>query len=209
MLPISIASHRFVMGWLCIQAETGRQFLNCVNKAKQKQESVSGANRRTAPRLPPESFSAPISVSVNSFDDLSLVNISRGGALLQSRQVLRLNIKIALKISVGGKIYKVTGRVLRSNIVGLHGGVQYHSAVIFDEEFSAIDELVGESEPKASASALDEVSPLYQETPLPPELFQASPEDDFVYSPEQVLVAAPETRISDPALIQALELNNW
>jgi hypothetical protein len=209
MLPINIASHRCILAWSCMEAETGRLFLNFVGKTKQRRESASGADRRTAPRLPPNSFSAPISVSVNSFDDLSLVNISRGGALLQSRQVLRVNLKIALKVAVGGKIHKVMGRVLRSNIVGLQGGVQYHSAVIFEEEFSALEGLLGDPEPKVSTSALDAVSPLYKETPLQPDLFQAVPEDDLVFSPEQVLVAAAENRISDPALLQALELNHW
>jgi len=200
---------------------------------------TSGFERRKSTRLPPTAISSPISVSVNSVSELALVNISRGGALLQSRELMRPNRSIALRIAVGGSIYVIMGRVLRSNIVGIRGGLQYHTAVAFDQEFSALGDLVAAPEAETSPVALDEGSrppdemlPSMNLSQAPSEddtvytlevssaadseskesdliLLEIPPEDDFVYAPEEILVPAPESMMSDPALLQALKLNRW
>jgi hypothetical protein len=159
----------------------------------------SGAERRTSPRLPPSALACPISVSLNSLPELALVNISRGGALLQSRELLRPNAKIVLRIAIDGVIHKVRGRILRSNIAGLQGGVQYHSAVVFDQEFTALGELTAAPEVQTASCALNAVLPPPDETPLSADSCQSPPEDDFVYSLEDILVPAQESKISDPA----------
>jgi hypothetical protein len=199
--------------------------MNGSSKAIQKRSMASGAERRASKRLPPAAFPHPVSVSLNSLPDLALVNISRGGALLQTSELLRPNTKIALKIAVDGAIHTVTGRVLRSNIVSLEGGLQYHSAVAFDQEFSALGEPAAAPEVKTTPGALGEPAaapeittapgasceapPPPDVTPTPKDDSQLPPEDDFIYIPEEVMVPTPESRISNPALLQALKLNRW
>jgi hypothetical protein len=231
--------------------------MNGSSKAIQKRSMASGGERRASKRLPPAAFPHPVSVSLNSLPDLALVNISRGGALLQTSELLRPNTKIALKIAVDGAIHTVTGRVLRSNIVSLEGGLQYHSAVAFDQEFSALGEPAAAPEVKTTPGALGEPAaapevkttpgalgepaaapevkttpgalgepaaapevkttpgasceapPPPDVTPTPKDDSQLPPEDDFIYIPEEVMVPTPESRISNPALLQALKLNRW
>ncbi len=165
--------------------------------------------RRASLRLPPAAFSTPISVSLSSISDLALVNISRGGALLKSRQFLRPDTRIALKIAVADTVHHVMGRILRSNIVGLQGGLQYHFAVVFDREFTALRELGGDVEDKATTDAVEEMSFPSDKTAPSTNLPSAPPEDDIVYATEEVLVVPPTSMISDPSLLDALKLNRW
>lgn len=192
-------------------------------KMTRKEYEKSGENRRTSPRLSPSAFSAPVAISLNSGSDVSLINISRGGILLQGTEFLRPNTKIALNISVADSIYKVLGRVLRSTVSQLKGGMQYNSAVVFDADFAELDNLTAppkakaesgisspKPEPNAPSSLTGTVQAQQKSVPAPSaDTKQASGDETPDYAPEQVFVVTPERVVSNPALLQALELNRW
>ena len=174
-----------------------------------KETSKSGAERRTSPRLPPTAFTEPISVRFNSAAEVSLVNISRGGAMLQSAEMLRPNTKIALQILIGGEVHKIIGRVIRSQVAGLEGGLHYHSAISFDRDLTRLDEMAPARAVKAPTDNVEPPPSAPEEILLFSEIIQTPPEEAPEYTPDDILVITPELVMSDPAMLQALKLNRW
>jgi hypothetical protein len=129
--------------------------------------------------------------------------------MLQSAQMLRPNTKIALQILIGGEIHKVIGRVIRSQVAGLEGGMHYHSAIAFDRDLTRLEEMASASEVKTPTDTVEPPPPAPEEILLFSEIIQTLPEDAPEYTPEDILVITPELVMSDPAMLQALKLNRW
>ena len=176
---------------------------------RMSQRAKTGAERRTSPRLEPTALASEISVSLHSCPEVTLVNISRGGALLRTGKMLRPNSKICLRISIAGMLSKVEGRVLRSQISSLIGGMQYNSAISFDEDLGLLEALAAAPELQGADAAETTVpdqpgiTPMAQAEDLPQS--ECEPE----YAPRDILVITPELVISNPDMLQALELNRW
>jgi len=106
---------------------------------KRKKRDNSIPNRRLYPRLTPSAVPALKSVSFSQGDEVKVVDISRGGILLETEVRLRPQMKILLKLITSEGILKVDGHILRSSICSLKKMPLYKSAIAFDKPLEFID----------------------------------------------------------------------
>jgi hypothetical protein len=81
------------------------------------------------------------SVSFSQGSEVHVVNISRGGILLETEVRLRPQMRILLKLVTNEGVVKIEGRILRSAISSLQGIPLYRSAIAFEHPFDMIDDL--------------------------------------------------------------------
>lgn len=82
-----------------------------------------------------------------------MVNISRGGVLLETQVRLRPQMKIVLKLVTTEGVVKLEGTILRSSISSLQGPPRYQTAIAFVHPFLMLDDLsaaLAESEESAA-----------------------------------------------------------
>ena len=97
-----------------------------------------GSDRRVHARLTPVELQNPITARLKYGEAVKLVDLSAGGALLETSMFLRPDTDLALEL-VDPRTRDVTdvvSRVLRSQVAGLQGGVKYRGACVFDRPFS-------------------------------------------------------------------------
>lgn len=95
--------------------------------------------RRASPRLPPSAIPSLKGVKLVAGPEVRLVNISRGGALIESEARLSPGSNLCLRLVTAESVYLLKGHVLRSKVASLAGGgLRYQSAVSFNEEFSIL-----------------------------------------------------------------------
>jgi len=95
--------------------------------------------RRASPRLPPSAIPSLKGVKLVAGPEVRLVNISRGGALIESEARLSPGSNLCLRLVTAESVYLLKGQVLRSKVASLAGaGLRYQSAVSFVEEFSIL-----------------------------------------------------------------------
>jgi hypothetical protein len=96
-----------------------------------------GSDRRVHARLTPVELQNPITARLKYGQAVTLVDLSAGGALLETSMFLRPDTDLVLEL-VDPRTRGVTdvvSRVLRSQVAGLQGGVTYRGACVFDRPF--------------------------------------------------------------------------
>jgi len=111
-------------------------------------ETESERNRRAHERLMGQDLEWLKSVRLQFGPSLSLVDLSAGGALVESSAALRPGSTAALTITGRGVVETATFRVLRCEVARVNGGIVYRGACVFDRKI-ALPDLRG----KASAAA--------------------------------------------------------
>ena len=96
---------------------------------------IGDADRRASPRLPPEAFPSLKGTFLSSGASVEFINISSGGALVESEERLAPNTKIRLKITSTEGTFMLQGRILRSTISQLKGTPRYRCGIAFDDKF--------------------------------------------------------------------------
>jgi len=97
-----------------------------------------GSDRRVHARLTPVELQNPITARMKYGERVTLVDLSEGGALLETSMFLRPDTDLVLEL-VDPRTRDVTdvvSRVLRSQVSGLQGGITYRGACVFDRPFS-------------------------------------------------------------------------
>jgi hypothetical protein len=117
---------------------------------KQKAES----ERRRTHRFPATAIPGLKTVNLGTGPEVELVNISRGGALVESLTRLTPSSNISLRLLAGESSFVIRGRVLRSQVAGFLGSMlKYRSAIQFTQEFVLLPEVespVSDAEPRIS-----------------------------------------------------------
>ncbi len=113
--------------------------------SERTQDDVSraamGKERRASPRRPASEVTFLKSVRLLAGPDVRLVDVSRGGALLESDTPLPPGTRICLRLVTTDTTLLIDGRVLRSRVSCLQPGlVRYRSAVAFDEDVALFAE---------------------------------------------------------------------
>jgi hypothetical protein len=134
---------------------------NSKNAKKNKNDS-SESNRRQWPRLRPESVPFLKSVDFSQGTEVRVVNISRGGVLLETEVRLRPQMKIFLKLVTTEGVVKMEGIILRSSISSLQGSPRYQTAIAFVHPFHMLDDLSA-----ALAESAEQTEELSSETTEP------------------------------------------
>jgi hypothetical protein len=136
-----------------------------------KVRKIFGSDRRQSHRLKPADIPFFKSVAYNRGSEAQVVDISRGGMLLETGVRLRPQTKIWVELTTSRGVFETAGQVLRCFIVSLKRGATYRSAISFENPFHMMDDI--ENNPakqfrdreSASAANFDEFAPgLFQTT---------------------------------------------
>ncbi len=106
-------------------------------------------DRRSSPRLPISAIRALKGVKLVPGAGVNLINISRGGALLEANICMKPNAHICIRLETAEAVYTLRGRVLRSRAARLSGpSLIFECAVTFDEQLVS---LLPKAPPKETA----------------------------------------------------------
>jgi hypothetical protein len=163
--------------------------------------SESAVNRRAWPRIPAASLT-DVRVSLVAGPDVELVNLSRGGALLEvgARYAMRAFVRLKLTRTTG-ETTVVPATVSWSRVGTLaRGRINYLVAVVFEQpiaDFAAVtgyrlDE--GEAAQLPADTSATVTPPPVLETSSPPESVAASPAAALVDDESRLQLAAAEAR---------------
>jgi hypothetical protein len=108
---------------------------------KMKDYTASSATRRQWPRCTPDKLPSLKGIVLNQGNQARVVDISRGGALIETDVRLHPNMKIVFKMVTTQGVLRVAGSVLRSFIKSLGKTPIYQSAIVFDSPLTLIEEL--------------------------------------------------------------------
>jgi hypothetical protein len=109
-----------------------------MKKTKDDSEAIA---RRQWPRLNPENIPFLKGITLNQGNEAHVVDISRGGALIETDVRLRPQMKIVFKVITTQGTFRITGSVLRSSIKSLQGTPIYQSAIVFENPLTMLDDL--------------------------------------------------------------------
>jgi hypothetical protein len=97
-----------------------------------------GADRRRAPRFPVTRLPL-LRASILAGPDVTIINVSRGGLLLESEMRLRPGFGICLNLTLNGRIHVLNGRVSHATALTVDGRLIYRVGVSLDEETAIFD----------------------------------------------------------------------
>ena len=117
---------------------------------KKTKDDADAIARRQWPRLNPANIPFLKGITLNQGNEAQVVDISRGGALIETDVRLRPQMKIVFKVITTQGTFRITGSVLRSSIKSLHGTPVYQSAIVFENPLTMMDDL---EPPATDASA--------------------------------------------------------
>jgi len=112
----------------------------------------SGPSTRRWPRFDIDDVPALNSVCSGSGSEMQIRNISRGGALLKTRERLMPGAKIQFRLLVSGDELRLAGFVLRSSLAVPRTLPRYQTAVVFDRPIQ-----IPEGRPAAGTGAAQTV----------------------------------------------------
>ena len=110
------------------------KFQNIKSKASQNDK-----NRRKAPRFDASAIPSLKSVSKVEGPEVKLINISRGGAPIESPESLSRGSSVCLRLAIAERVYHLNGLVLRCSVSPVKDNApQYQSAIAFEEDFTML-----------------------------------------------------------------------
>jgi len=171
--------------------------------AKKKAKQYSGPSTRQWPRYKISEVPSLKGVTSNGGSELEVINISRGGALLESDMRMRPGTKILLRVVTIEGVIQIAGHVLRSSISSLKGVPRYQSAVEFENPLHILDDL---SDSKDDNSQPSERQSASSGEPGAGSAYEPSMQD-FDRMGGILEVTACEAQ--DAALMEMLKLNDW
>lgn len=163
--------------------------------------------QRSSPRFAPTAFPSLKSACLVSGSEVKLINISKGGALLECGERLAPRTRVSLRFITSGGVIQLYGQVLRSTISHLDGGLRYRSAVAFEQEFPLRPESLP-SEPQPEAKAPSDPQPMPPEKSDPHTTPPAAAERAKNGDDERVTLTAHVLE-GEPELSKLFEVNKW
>lgn len=172
---------------------------------------IAHAERRASPRLPPEAFPSLNGAFLRSGASVELIDISSGGALVESEERLAPNTKICLKITTDKGTLTLHGRILRSIISQLKGTLRYRSGIAFDDKFPLQPEVPNtEMAEDIEATAQESFPPTIPRLQI--EQSQQPPENHTYTETEETLTLTTSISKIAPSIQQYLDfikINHW
>ena len=108
---------------------------------KKTKDDPASLAKRQWPRFNPENIPTLKGITLNQGNEAHVVDISRGGALVETDVRLRPQMKIVFKVLTTQGTFRITGSVLRSSIKSLQGTPIYQSAIVFENPLTMLDDL--------------------------------------------------------------------
>jgi hypothetical protein len=129
-------------------------------------KKVNEIERRHWPRLQASSVPFLKSVTLSQGTEVAVMDISRGGMLLESEVRLQPQMKILLRLVTSDGDIKLEGSVVRSFIASLAGAPKYRSAIAFEHPFHMLDDISEETAASPFESAIETGMPQPQNAVL-------------------------------------------
>ena len=110
---------------------------------------VQGVNRnrfierRRAPRFDASAIPRLKSVRQVEGPAVKLINISRYGALIETRQRMLPKSRVSLRLDTAETVYFLDGEVLRCYVYEIDKALTYQYSVAFDEDFEVLPSGIG------------------------------------------------------------------
>jgi len=165
------------------------------------------SNRRQYPRLNPEDIPFLKRVEFNQGSEIEIVNISRGGLLLETEARLRPDLKIMLKIVTTTGVLRMDGIILRSSIHSLKGTPKYRTAIAFKQPFDMLDDVKNETMGKTQETTSEFMIPGMHDESDGHGLQEKNYEDKNETDPAILTVIASDA--NGICLQESFELNDW
>jgi hypothetical protein len=108
---------------------------------KQKNKRSPSTSERQWPRLNPGDTLPLEGITLGQGSMAQVVDISCGGALIETDVRLCPQAKIGFKVQTTQGTFRVTGSVLRSSIKALQDTPIYQSAIVFENPLTILDGL--------------------------------------------------------------------
>lgn len=96
--------------------------------------------RRRAPRFDASAISHLTSVRQVEGPEVKLINISRWGALIETKERMLPKSRVSLRLDTKETVHFLDGEVLRCYVYEIEKVMTYQYAVAFDEEFGILPE---------------------------------------------------------------------
>ena len=160
------------------------------------------SNRRRWPRLRPDSIPGLKGVELNQGSDVDIVNISRGGLLLQTEARLRPDLKIMLKVVTTEGVLRIDGTILRSFIYSLKGAPKYRTAIAFQQPLTLLDDLNEETVRQLQESEASDGDTEQPHNPVP-----GGYESEDEKAPAILTFVASDA--NGVCMQESFSLNNW
>jgi len=133
-LPSSVARMAIQRsGSLALAMPVSSPFDDMPSAAYHLQPTSRGSDRRAHTRLTPAGPHCPISARLKYGEKVTLVDVSSGGALLETSRMLRPDTSLVLEIldARTRDVTPVVSRIVRAYVSGLRDGVTYRGACAF------------------------------------------------------------------------------
>ena len=110
---------------------------------RQKDDAALAArgHKRQWARTSPDNTPSLKGITLSQGKVARVVDISRGGALIETDVRLCPQTKVGFKVLMAQGDFRITGSVLRSSIKSLKGAPIYQSAIVFENPFTVLAEL--------------------------------------------------------------------
>jgi hypothetical protein len=108
---------------------------------KKKAKNGLGMDQRVYPRLKPSAIPFLKSISFEKGLEAQVIDISRGGMLIETDIRLRPQMKLGINVTTTDGTIVLDGSVVRTFIVSLKGAPRYQSAIGFDHPFHMLEDL--------------------------------------------------------------------
>jgi hypothetical protein len=165
------------------------------------------SNRRLSPRLKAEDVPFLKSVELYQGKEIRIVNISRGGILIETETRLRPDFKVMLTLVTTEGTYKMDGTILRSSISDLNGIPKYRTAIAFKQPFGLMDVFNDESTDPAHQTYSEDRKHEIQDKADGNESEQKSPESEKEKDPAILTIVA--SGADGKHVQESFELNDW
>jgi hypothetical protein len=93
---------------------------------------------RRAPRFDASAIPSLKSAHQIGGPEIKLINISRGGALIEVQERLSPGTSFALQLVTAETVHLLHGRIIRCYVYAIGKVVQYRCAIAFDEDFTIL-----------------------------------------------------------------------
>ena len=170
--------------------------------------SKKGIERRRWPRLKPSDIPFLKSVAINQGPEVQVIDISRGGMLMESEVRLQPQARVLFIITTTMGAFKISGHVLHSSITALTGTPRYRSAISFDHLlhmlFDEIKEEPAKQSQKARTESKESIAPNESSDQISPQTTS-----DIENNKNPVIPQASADKEFEALLHESLKLNDW
>jgi hypothetical protein len=174
---------------------------------KDRRKKENGSDRRHWLRLDPEAIPFLKGIELNQGSENRIVNISKGGLLLETNACLGPDCHITLKLVTPQGKFDIEGKILRSSLYSLKGVPKYRTAIIFTSPLDLLDDLIAEMKEREQQNKSKSTTPEMHEDHDKDQLEQNRADNETEETPAILTIVASDA--NDIFLQESFELNAW